>query len=248
MTDRKPGVRFGEPTSGWSAAFTKLDLLDLIQLITLTRRTLVVCAQLEGASAVLAFRNGQLLHADCEGRSGEEAFFEVVQWERGIFEEVPTDPETFSANVVLPTEELVMEAARRRDEAEHEDSSDEARVQLEATPTLKNDLLGELMDGSEQLGAAWIVDRDGELLAAAGQVLPTETHRRALWTGLRGMLRMSSEELRMVIEDAGQTVVVRRLPEGRCLMAVAAAGAALGAVRHQVNRVTERLLGNGKAE
>lgn len=72
---------------------------------------------------MLRFRDGRLVHAATGRLVGEEAFFEMARWPAGTFEEMPESGEDSPQSTIkLPLSQLMIEAARRRDEAEREAS------------------------------------------------------------------------------------------------------------------------------
>ena len=105
--------------AGWSGSIGGLDIFDIAQLLAMSGRRFGVRITFKDLSGVLGFEGGQLVHASAGKRQGEEAFFEMVRWAGGTFEELP-DGELPTPNVTLPLSQLMIEAARRRDEAERE--------------------------------------------------------------------------------------------------------------------------------
>jgi len=59
----------------------------------------------------ICFRDGEIVHAGCDGLKGEEAFYEIVSWELGVFEcdETPVEEDTIQESWDF----LLMESMRR---------------------------------------------------------------------------------------------------------------------------------------
>jgi len=113
--------------AGWSGRIGGLDIFDITQLLAMSGRRLGVRITFKQLSGTLGFEGGQLIHAATGTFRGEAAFFEMVRWEGGTFEELPEDDvEPFQPNVTLPLSQLMIEAARRRDEAERTASNNSA--------------------------------------------------------------------------------------------------------------------------
>jgi len=111
------------PGNGWSGKVGGLDIFDVTQMLAMSGRSLAVRVIFAKRSGKLAFQNGRLVHASTGELSGASAFFEMARWSGGTFEEVRRPrPDSLSHNIELPLPQLMIEAARRRDEAEREAS------------------------------------------------------------------------------------------------------------------------------
>ncbi len=164
--------------AGWSGRIGGLDIFDIAQLLAISGRRLGVRVTFKDFSGVLGFENGQLIHAATGNLQGEDAFFEMVRWAGGTFEELP-DATPLRPNVSLPLSQLMIEAARRRDEAEHK-AEHEART----SPTAA---VGSSSGGMEQPAA-----RPGALASERGQHDTKEERHMAIkdllqeFTGIEG--------------------------------------------------------------
>lgn len=99
----------------FQGSLAELHLPDIIQLISVSGKTGVFHLS-DGALKGRIFLNeGQIVHAELEGVTGEEAVYALAIWSRGefLFEpEVSTEHRTISKS----NTNLLMEAARRLDE------------------------------------------------------------------------------------------------------------------------------------
>lgn len=91
-------------------------LADVVQLIIFSRKTGALTIWQKGQEAFLFFDQGQLVHAQCAGGSGEEAAFSVFDVVSGKFEFFTgmTPPER---TIFIDGTHFLIEAARRADEA-----------------------------------------------------------------------------------------------------------------------------------
>ncbi len=113
---RDPGTLAGE--------LGLISLFDIGQLLLLNRATGVMTVTSEGRRGSLWFRDGQLVNAiDEKQRDGEDAAFVVFAWRRGRFE-FHGGPLPGVATIEGGTEAIMLEAARRIDEAGSESGSD----------------------------------------------------------------------------------------------------------------------------
>jgi len=107
----------GQSSTGWSGTVGGLDIFDVTQLLAMSGRSMAVRVTFGERSGTLMFRQGRLAHASAGDLEGEEAFFEMARWSGGTFEEMsrPTAG-SLPQNVEMPFSQLMIEAARHRDE------------------------------------------------------------------------------------------------------------------------------------
>ncbi|MEW6137757.1 MAG: response regulator [Thermodesulfobacteriota bacterium] len=103
--------------TAFSGAIDKIDILDYLQLIMLTgRRVVVEVSSKDGGQGLIYIEKGEVRHAKCGLLEGEEALFKCLAFEGGNFVNLPwTEPEKIT--IAKPGDFLLMEAARKRDEA-----------------------------------------------------------------------------------------------------------------------------------
>ncbi len=102
--------------SGIHGTLRRMNVIDLVQSLELSRKTAVVTVSApDGAEGLLAFDAGELTFARWRAETGEEAFFALAALTDGAFRVgfgAPPD----GRNVHQPTMGLLLEAVRRRDE------------------------------------------------------------------------------------------------------------------------------------
>lgn len=111
-------LQVSRTATGWAGVLDGLDIFDLVQLLVVTRKRRVVRVANGEREGTLVFDNGALIHASSGDLEGEEAFFEMITWHGGSFE-APRESSSgqFLPNISVSATHLMMEAARRRDEA-----------------------------------------------------------------------------------------------------------------------------------
>ncbi len=108
----------GNASNGWSGSVGGLDLFDFTQLFTMSGKNTVLQVSYAGQKGVLVFKDGALIHASAESLEGDAAFNFMATWQGGIFNELPkSSAGNFATNVKTAASNLLMEAARMRDEA-----------------------------------------------------------------------------------------------------------------------------------
>jgi hypothetical protein len=105
------------PTHGFAGAITSVQLTDLIQLLCLSHANILVRVKSKQGDGSIYVRAGRVRHAQTGMVKGEEAFFQMLQWESGRFETLPL-PEDETTTIDKPLEHLIIESIRLRDETE----------------------------------------------------------------------------------------------------------------------------------
>ena len=100
--------------TGFSANLDSFDLLDVIQIITMSRKSiaLLVNTGLE-ERGVLGFQGGELIWAEYGSLRGEEAFFALAAHKNGVVIHQPWN-EQITANVTQPLSHLIFQALQYR--------------------------------------------------------------------------------------------------------------------------------------
>ena len=100
--------------SGFTASLDSFDLLDVIQIINMSRKTIVLLVNtgLE-EHGTLGFQNGDLIWAEYGMLRGEEAFFALAAHKNGTVTQQFLD-EQIRANVTQPLSRLIFQALQYR--------------------------------------------------------------------------------------------------------------------------------------
>lgn len=93
-----------------------LSLPNLIQLHCTQQQNALVRLVRPGCEGVLAFSNGELIHASVGNLTGEDAVYELLAWEDGEFHVSDVSVAFPPANVQTPWSMLVLDALRQIDE------------------------------------------------------------------------------------------------------------------------------------
>jgi len=105
-----------EGARGVSGSLQEMNFTDLIQILSAGNKNIVVLLQKNGDTGKVFVRQGEIIHAEAEDRTGEEAFYRIMGWPDASFRVIPCKnfpEETIHASAML----LLMEGARLRDEA-----------------------------------------------------------------------------------------------------------------------------------
>jgi len=149
------------------------NLLDmaiayLIQHNCQDRKTAQLKIEHSGRQAILYFEEGNISHAILGNQMGEDVIYEILKWEEGTFDlETGIKPPRTSITRSWPG--LLMEGARRLDEAEHAASlipSKQNDHEEAHTMVNLNDMLKEMSGEVTGYISASLVGVDGLILAS----------------------------------------------------------------------------------
>lgn len=110
MTTRKPTT-----ATAFSGTVTNTSLPDIIQLLCIGRNTCRMVIRSGQRRGLIHFREGEISHAEAGDTKGEEAFYEILAWEIGLFEcdDMSVEQETINESWDF----LLMESMRRLESA-----------------------------------------------------------------------------------------------------------------------------------
>jgi hypothetical protein len=103
------------PRARISGSLEALSIGDLVQLLELSRRSAVISITHDEVQSWLWCSNGAIIDARSGPLSGEAAVYRVLAVDRGLIE-AELRPVELERRVFAPTQHLLLEAARRKDE------------------------------------------------------------------------------------------------------------------------------------
>jgi formylglycine-generating enzyme required for sulfatase activity/CheY-like chemotaxis protein len=110
----------GKEKGGFTGQLDQFQLVDILQMCCLGRRTGKLTISHGARRGFVFIENGNIVHAECEGQSGEDAVYRIIGWDYGKFqmEDGAAPPER---TIQRPWDALVMEGARQKDERQAEE-------------------------------------------------------------------------------------------------------------------------------
>jgi hypothetical protein len=102
---------------GTYGSLEDMNMLDLLQTLGPSRKTARISITGHGRHLAMYLDRGQIIHAECNGKTGAEAVFDGIAWTRGIWNIDPIDPDDLpEPNNHLPNESILLEGCRLLDE------------------------------------------------------------------------------------------------------------------------------------
>jgi len=152
-----------EEKKGFKGTITDFHLSDLIQMNCLSRMTSCLLVNRDESEGKIYFSEGNLIHAECDGMEGEDAFYEMLSWEGGGFssrrgEGAPKE------TIVKGWQSLLLEGMRRVDEAKPNKKSRAAEKQALLMKKI-NGILDKII-GIKEVVFASVFDPEGFPMAS----------------------------------------------------------------------------------
>jgi hypothetical protein len=102
--------------AGFQGSVGSLPLVDLLQVWGLNRTSGLVTVTFDGRTGRLYLVDGEVVHADAEGRVGEAAVRTILGWPEGTFELAPNTT-TLERTIQKSLNHLLLDSHRELDEA-----------------------------------------------------------------------------------------------------------------------------------
>ncbi len=149
---------------GFEGVFLSASLNDIIQMECLGMHARVVHVDRGDVSGRIYFAGGQAVHAQVGAITGEEAFFEILSWHKGVFH-MEEGVRAIEETITRSWESLLMEAAQLNDEQEL--NTTVTAFPLTEPVAMPHKLIAEAFTDPDILQAVYMAD-DGSLLHTKG--------------------------------------------------------------------------------
>ncbi len=125
--------------TGFSASLDSFDLLDVIQIITMSRKSIALVVNTGPEErGILCFQGGELVWAEYDTLRGEEAFFALAAYKNGTVTQQPWY-EQVTPNVTQPLSRLIFQALQYRSKYSEMRSSSEHEALPAIQPAVEED-------------------------------------------------------------------------------------------------------------
>lgn len=150
---------------GFAGTLKNIQINDLIQMCCLSMATISIRVSKDNHAGTIYIKDGEVVHAVCDDTTGEEAFYTILGWASGRFETL--DDRYDGEDTVNKSHEfLLMEAARRIDEEDEENTGADGFDPSEVTATPHQERLKVLLVDDSTLMAKII----SSMLTATGDI------------------------------------------------------------------------------
>jgi DNA-binding response OmpR family regulator len=107
-----------ERRDGFGGTLSELSCIDVVQMLTLARKSTAIHFSAETSSGTVYVDRGDIVHAVWKDLVGEDALYAMMAVEKGAFHTAPI-PLDVERTITAPAPYLLMEGARRLDESGH---------------------------------------------------------------------------------------------------------------------------------
>jgi two-component system chemotaxis response regulator CheB len=171
---------------GFAGTLKNIQIDDLIQMCCLSMATISIRVAKDNQQGIIYIRDGEVVHAVCAETTGEEAFYQILGWASGRFETVD-DRHEGEDSIDKSHEFLLMEAARRSDEAHGEETDDEntgvvketaehhkerLKILLVEDSTLMAKILSSMLTATGEMDVVGIAQNGQDALEMAQSLFP----------------------------------------------------------------------------
>ena len=236
-------------SKGFKGVMFGLDLTDLIQIISMERKTIALIIKIPGAVGTLYFSNGELINASVDNVTGEEAAYEILAWEGGEFSFKDFNPEKIKREINMPIEGILMEAMRLKDEREKEKQQQNKKKEVAMARKEELDkILQDLVQGSTDVEGVALFTSDGLIVSShlpVGDLDPVKFG--ALGATALGLSKRTLEELKKgefeetIIKGENGYVMLIDISGKAALMAVVTPEANLGMLFVEMRSTADKI-------
>jgi predicted regulator of Ras-like GTPase activity (Roadblock/LC7/MglB family) len=233
-----------------------MDVAALIQLNCQDRKTAQLTLHQADQTATIYFKDGEVIAASLGSTQGEEAVYQLLNWQEGNFALEP-DIEPPAITINRSWSGLLLEGAKRLDEDGQPNSellNDSLTKSQENNPMAKKkseilaDSLTELLRGSSDIEGAAIVGTDGLVYSAnVPQRALDENMVGASSAAILGLSKRSTSQLKrgnfkqVLIQGDGGNIIVTDLNQDTLLVGLTSANVNLGMAFAEVRAMTDKL-------
>lgn len=210
--------------------FTLITPASLLQLLCQEQRSVAISAHRGSEVACIQIIEGMIVKAQCGASNGREAMYRWLVWDGGSFHIKVLHEAPPEVDMMVHYEELVLEAARRRDELE-----------LTLTPVLpypQRSQLEQILAQCPALAGIALVSPEGRLLGAIGldDVLTLEAHSVVAGLAIVGaLLGAPAQQITLYITSHYRILLTQR--GGAWLLAVPTTGASVSEATTQIQKM-----------
>lgn len=176
-------------SAGFEGGVAGLGLSDLIQLNAANQFSGCFTVRYEDRVGLIFFRDGQIVHVEQGGRTGEDAFIEILEWPSGTFD---VEPNVVPARRTIQKscEHLLLDAHRIIDERRGSPKPKDdppAAPETARAPEAKTSTV-DVVRSVAEVTCAVVLTREGQRLGQGG-------HEEEALAGEAGYLALAGAEL-----------------------------------------------------
>ncbi len=142
--------------SGFVGSVAQLELTDIIQMVCLGKKSLTVEIRSKNKVGYIYVVDGDIVNARTGKLEGEEAFYEILSWEKGEFRFLPPE-EKIEKKIQMRWENLLMEAMRIVDE-KRKSGGEEADIPSDLNVDKLKEIIAALREKVDDIVSNGIID------------------------------------------------------------------------------------------
>jgi CheY-like chemotaxis protein len=181
-----------------------MSLASIVQINCEERNHAQLILNYQGRSGSIFFKDGEMIHAETGGKTGEDAVYEFLSWEDGSFQ-LKMGAEPSLRTIGKPWSGIILEGMRRIDESIADwnpDWEDESSFQEDKKESQVQERIAKAILGIKEVSSVVICTADGTLLAQEKSSDPESDIQLGL------LLSESGGDIGGFLEGGGLTRVV----------------------------------------
>lgn len=225
----------GQTDDRESAQLGGVSLASFLQMLEQERKSCTLIVQADGQSGSFYFDEGMLIDAECEGETGTEAVYILLTWKNPSFR--VNDPEDRLCRIKLPLAHLLLNAATRQDELNHEEQKNARGPEhnvVEAPGVKNNPALQKLMETIVSISEV----KHYYLLSRQGKVIVQSSKNNKIPDFITYCV-VSGIQMRKALDAKGPHRIRMVLKNGEILLILPGAGMIIGLQLVQNTSVAE---------
>ena len=132
--------QIGIKDKGFEGTLKNVQLTDLIQMCCMSYLSMAISVKKGSEKGQIYFKDGDIIHAECEDSAGEDAFYKILTWENGSFETIDVVTAQ-KATIEKNYQYLLLEGLRRIDEKAIKDDVGDEEQEEEILFSLLDDTI-----------------------------------------------------------------------------------------------------------
>ena len=110
---------------GTHGTLEDMNVIDIIQAMGPSEKTVCISITGSGNQLTMYLDRGNIIYAECDDRTGPEAVYLAIPWDKGVWSVDPIDPGKLPApNNFQSNESILLEGCRRLDENNREENQE----------------------------------------------------------------------------------------------------------------------------
>ena len=224
-----------------------MAVADLIQHNCIDHKTARLLIDHNGQNATLFFKDGNVPHATLGDLEGEDVIYEILAWQDGQFT-LEMGLESPNETISRSWSSLLLEAARRLDEASEAANGSQPAINFTQFDSLLQDELSEIFETLSDIEGIAVISIDGEILAAElNQASIDDKDIGAIGAAILGLSKRSVGQLKRggfkqaLLQGTDGNIIITSITEEVLFVGLTPSNVNMGFIFAEAREITARI-------